>query len=72
MCYRDSWESSCPASPGHTFTLRNPLVAENKPALDRGRRIDYLFVRCDDSSYGPTLDIQGCTLAFDEPIEGVC
>jgi endonuclease/exonuclease/phosphatase family metal-dependent hydrolase len=71
VCYRDAWESSRPDSPGHTFTPRNPLVAENKPAFDRGRRIDYLFVRCDDSFYGPTLGIQGCTLAFDEPIEGV-
>jgi hypothetical protein len=56
---------------GHTFTPTNPLVAENKRALDRGRRIDYVFVRCEDSLYGPTLDIRACPLAFDEPVGGV-
>ena len=56
---------------GHTFTPTNPLVAENKRAVDRCRRIDYVFVRCDDSLHGPTLDVRACTLAFDEPVGGV-
>jgi hypothetical protein len=60
-----------PGEAGHTFTPTNPLVAENKRALDRGRRIDYVFVRCDDSLHGPTLDVRACTLAFDEPVGGV-
>lgn len=71
LCYRDAWESTRPGEAGHTFTPTNPLVAENKRALDRGRRIDYVFVRCDDSLHGPTLDVRACTLAFDEPVEGV-
>ena len=71
MCYQDTWERARPDDPDHTFTPRNPLVSENKPALDRDRRIDYVFVRCDDRLYGPTLDVRACTLAFDEPVRGV-
>jgi endonuclease/exonuclease/phosphatase family metal-dependent hydrolase len=71
LCYRDAWGSARPGEAGHTFTPTNPLVAENKRALDRGRRIDYVFVRCDDSLHGPTLDVRACTLAFDEPVGGV-
>jgi endonuclease/exonuclease/phosphatase family metal-dependent hydrolase len=71
VCYQDAWESAHPDDPGHTFTPRNPLVAENKPALDRGRRIDYVLVRCDDFLYGPTLDVVFCELIFDEPVHGV-
>ena len=71
MCYQDTWERARPDDPDHTFTPRNPLVSENKPALDRDRRIDYVFVRYEDSLYGPTLDVRACTLAFDEPVGGV-
>ncbi|MGH3148593.1 MAG: endonuclease/exonuclease/phosphatase family protein [Rubrobacter sp.] len=71
VCYRDAWQSSQRDDPGHTFTPRNPHVAENKPALDVGRRIDYVFVRRDDHLWGPTLDVSACGLAFDEPSEGV-
>jgi len=49
VCYRDAWEEAHPGEPGHTFTPRNPLVSENKPALRRGRRMDYVFVRCSDA-----------------------
>jgi hypothetical protein len=38
-------------------------------ALELGRRIDYIFVRC--SSHGPTLDIRTCDRLFDEPVDGV-
>ena len=56
---------------GHTFTPTNPLVAENKRAVDRCRRIDYVFVRCDDSLHGPTLDVRARTLAFAKSVGGV-
>lgn len=71
VCYRDSWQSAHRDDPGHTFTPHNPYVAENKPALDVGRRIDYVLVRCDDPLWGPTLDVSTCALAFDRPVEGV-
>jgi len=69
VCYRDAWESVHGSDPGHTFTPRNPLVAAGETAWDVGRRIDYVFVRCDD--HGPTLDIRGCARLFDEPVDGV-
>jgi len=33
--------------------------------------MDYLLVRCEDSLYGPTLEVSSCGLAFDEPVDGV-
>lgn len=69
VCYRDAWETVHPEEPGHTFSPRNPLVAEGEWTLEPGRRIDYLMVRCGD--YGPTLDIVSCELIFDEPVGGV-
>jgi endonuclease/exonuclease/phosphatase family metal-dependent hydrolase len=71
VCYRDAWESARPGEAGHTFTLTNPLVAENKRAFDRGRRIDYVFVRCGDSLHGPTLDVRARIRAFAESVGGV-
>jgi hypothetical protein len=38
-------------------------------SLERGRRIDYVMVRC--GIHGPTLDVAGCSLAFEEPVDGV-
>jgi endonuclease/exonuclease/phosphatase family metal-dependent hydrolase len=35
VCYLDAWERARSGEAGHTFTPRNPLVAENKPALKR-------------------------------------
>lgn len=69
VCYRDVWESAHPADPAHTFAPRNPLVAENKPNLDLGRRFDDVLARCVD--HGPTLAVAACALAFDEPVAGV-
>src|SRR5215210_5000366 len=71
VCYRDACESTHPWDPGHTFTARNPLVtAENQDwALELGRRIDYVFVRCVE--YGPTLEVSACARIFDEPVDGV-
>jgi endonuclease/exonuclease/phosphatase family metal-dependent hydrolase len=60
-----------PGESGHTFTARNPLVtAENDDwALELGRRIDYVMVRCVE--HGPTLDISSCKRIFDKPVEGM-
>jgi endonuclease/exonuclease/phosphatase family metal-dependent hydrolase len=69
VCYRDAWESAHPDDPGHTFTPENPLVRSGETAWDVPRRIDYVFVRCDN--YGPTLDVRGCERLFDEPRDGV-
>ena len=38
-------------------------------ALELGRRIDYVFVRCVE--HGPTLDVVSCERAFAEPVDGV-
>jgi len=69
VCYRDAWESIHPREEGHTFSPRNPLVIGGEWALEPGRRIDYIMVRCGD--YGPTLDVVSCQRIFDEPVGGV-
>jgi len=43
VCYLDAWERARPGEAGHTFTPRNPLVSENKPAPGRDRRHDVLM-----------------------------
>jgi endonuclease/exonuclease/phosphatase family metal-dependent hydrolase len=69
VCYRDAWESAHSGDPGHTFTTRNPLVMEDSDVRQEiSRRIDYVFVRCDE--HGPTLEISRCELAFAEPVGG--
>ena len=67
--YRDCWESVHGAEPGLTFAPGNPLTSIDEPGLDRGRRIDYLLVRCGD--HGPTLRITDCRTALHRPVEGV-
>lgn len=69
VCYQDAWAILCPEQPGHTFTPRNPLVAGGEMPLERGRRIDYILVRCGD--YGPTLDVTACDRCFNQPVAGV-
>jgi endonuclease/exonuclease/phosphatase family metal-dependent hydrolase len=69
VCYRDAWEQVNGGDPGHTFTPGNPLVAEGTWPLERGRRIDYVLVRCRD--HGPSLDITACARIFDQPVSGV-
>ena len=70
VCYRDAWESAHPGEEGHTFTPRNPLVSGGGEwALELGRRIDYVMVRC--GHHGPTLEVVSCERIFDEPVERV-
>jgi endonuclease/exonuclease/phosphatase family metal-dependent hydrolase len=69
VCYRDAWQHLHPDDPGHTFTSANPLVAEGTWPLERGRRIDYVLVRCAD--HGPGLDIVACERIFEAPVDGV-
>jgi len=68
VCYADAWQSVHSNTPGHTFTPHNPLVASGEMPLERGRRIDYILVRCGD--HGPSLEVAGCALAFDAPVNG--
>jgi endonuclease/exonuclease/phosphatase family metal-dependent hydrolase len=69
VCYEDAWRARHGDAPGHTFTPRNPLVPRGEMALERGRRIDYVLVRC--GVHGPTLEVADCRLVFDEPVDGV-
>jgi endonuclease/exonuclease/phosphatase family metal-dependent hydrolase len=72
VCYRDAWESTHPDDGGHTFSPVNPLATTGDGgdwALELGRRIDYVLVRC--GHYGPTLDVRACERIFDSPVDGV-
>jgi endonuclease/exonuclease/phosphatase family metal-dependent hydrolase len=69
VAYEDTWEVAHPGEAGHTFSPRNPLVSAGEMALERGRRIDYVMVRC--GVHGPRLEVAGCELAFDRPSDGV-
>jgi endonuclease/exonuclease/phosphatase family metal-dependent hydrolase len=65
--YQDAWEAIHGDEPGHTFTPANGLRSDRwRPRP--GRRIDYVMVRCGD--HGATLDVVGCELAFDRPVDG--
>ena len=67
--YQDAWGSAHPGEPGHTASPRNPLRVVVGQPRERGRRIDYVLLRCSD--HGPTLEVAACALAFDEPVGGV-
>jgi endonuclease/exonuclease/phosphatase family metal-dependent hydrolase len=67
VCYRDAWESRDGHDPGHTFTPRNPLVADHDWPF---RRIDYILVRCGEHG-GPTLQVSACELVLDKPVDRV-
>jgi endonuclease/exonuclease/phosphatase family metal-dependent hydrolase len=69
VAYRDAWESVRGDEPGLTFDPRNALTAIDEPGLDRGRRIDYVLVRCGD--HGPTLRVADCRVALREQVDGV-
>jgi endonuclease/exonuclease/phosphatase family metal-dependent hydrolase len=74
VSYQDAWERWHPGDPGHT---RNPLVTsrgsppviDGERALETGRRIDHLLVRC--GHHGPTLEVVACERIFDQPVDGV-
>ena len=66
--YRDCWESAHGDAPGWTYDPANPLTAVDEPWLDRGRRIDYLLVRC--GGHGPTLAVADCRIALHAPVAG--
>ena len=51
------------------FDPANPLVRVGEMSLERGRRIDYVMVRC--GVHGPTLDVADCSLALDRPVDRV-
>jgi endonuclease/exonuclease/phosphatase family metal-dependent hydrolase len=69
IAYRDCWESMHGDEPGWTIDPDNPLTHHEERDVNRGRRIDYLLVRCHD--HGPTLRIADCRLALDQPMAGV-
>ena len=69
VCYQDAWEAIHPGEAGHTFTPGNRLVRDGEMALERGRRIDYVMVRCGD--HGPLLEVTGCQRILDKPVDGV-
>jgi endonuclease/exonuclease/phosphatase family metal-dependent hydrolase len=69
VCYRDAWEQVDGGDLGHTFTPENPLVADGTWPLERGRRIDFVLVRCRD--HGPSLEVTACARTFDRPVRGV-
>jgi endonuclease/exonuclease/phosphatase family metal-dependent hydrolase len=60
VAYRDAGDV------GHTFTPENPTM---QWALEPGRRIDHVLVRCRKD--GPTLEVRGCVRLFDAAVEGV-
>jgi len=69
VSYRDAWADAHPTEPGHTFTPDNPMVSQGNWPLERGRRIDYILVRC--GQHGPTLEITRCRRIFDTAVDGV-
>lgn len=66
VCYRDAWESRHGSAPGPTFVPDNPLSRDPDWPF---RQIDHILVRCRAS--GPSLLIQECERALNEPIDDV-
>lgn len=66
VCYRNAWDSAHPGERGGTFVARTALAPDDWPF----ERIDHIFIRCGERG-GPTLRIEACELAFDEPIDGI-
>jgi endonuclease/exonuclease/phosphatase family metal-dependent hydrolase len=69
VCYQDAWQAVHPGEPGHTFSPGNRLVRNGDMPLERGRRIDYVMVRC--GRHGPALEVVACERAFDREVDGV-
>jgi endonuclease/exonuclease/phosphatase family metal-dependent hydrolase len=66
--YLDVWAEAAAGATGHTFTPVNQVIREGTWPQERGRRIDYLFVR--SVHHGPTLDVARCARLFDRPVDG--
>jgi endonuclease/exonuclease/phosphatase family metal-dependent hydrolase len=69
VAYRDAWEAVNGDEAGHTFAVDNPLTRAGEMALELGRRIDYVLVRC--GVHGPTLDVVDCRLILNSAVDGV-
>jgi endonuclease/exonuclease/phosphatase family metal-dependent hydrolase len=67
VCYTDAWGDLHNEADGETFTTRNPLVTSSWWPF---KRIDYIFVRCDDRGR-PSLRIVQSARVFDRPSNGV-
>jgi endonuclease/exonuclease/phosphatase family metal-dependent hydrolase len=69
VCYLNAWDRVHPGEVGHTFTPRSPLVA----AAHRDwpyHRLDHILLRFGEGG-SPSLDITGCEVVFDHPIDEV-
>jgi endonuclease/exonuclease/phosphatase family metal-dependent hydrolase len=66
--FRDAWHLRHPDDPGYTFSNTNAMKAL-RWGDDIDRRIDYIFVSCDD--HGPRYAIEACDLIFDQAVDGV-
>jgi endonuclease/exonuclease/phosphatase family metal-dependent hydrolase len=69
VAYQDAWEAVHPGDRGHTFSPVDPLVSAGEMSLERGRRIDYVMVRC--RIHGPSLEVANCRRVFDKAVDGI-
>lgn len=69
VCYLNAWDRLHPGKPGHTFTARSPLVAAEHRDWP-SQRLDHILLRFGEGG-GPSLDITGCEVVFDQPVNGV-
>ncbi len=66
--FRDAWQLRHPHDPGHTFSNVNAMKAL-RWGSDIDRRIDYIFISCDD--HGPRLTVDDCGVIFHQAVDGV-
>lgn len=69
VCYLNAWDRVHPGEPGHTFTNRSPLVADAHSDWP-SQRLDHILLRFGEGG-GPSLDITGCEVVFDHPVNGI-
>jgi endonuclease/exonuclease/phosphatase family metal-dependent hydrolase len=67
VMFFDAWGETHRDEDGDTFTTRNPLVTSSWWPF---RRIDYIFVRCDDRGR-LSLRVTESSRIFDQPSDGV-
>ncbi|MGH3877832.1 MAG: endonuclease/exonuclease/phosphatase family protein [Actinophytocola sp.] len=70
VAYRDVWELTHGAEPGHTFAPSIMPLITPRWRTDLDRRIDYIMVRCEDGG-GPTVHAVRCDRTFTTPVAGV-